>query len=133
MRSFHLSANEKLAAYGAAAVLIGGFVGFWTGALGLLAMVASIGMLAVVFRSRKGNRGSIMLALGGVAGVVLVFGLLGRLGSIGLMLTAAPVPTIFYLVAICGGVVMAWAGWREFSTPATTGSSGDNGGERPST
>ncbi len=132
MRSFHLSANEKLAAYGAAAVLIGGFVGFWTGALSLLAMLASIGMLAVVFRSRKGNRGSIMLALGGVAGVVLVFGLLGRLGSIGLMLTAAPVPTIFYLVAICGGVVMAWAGWLEFSTPDTTGNV-DNDEERTST
>ena len=132
MRSFHLSANEKLAAYGAAAVLIGGFVGFWTGALGLLAMLASIGMLAVVFRWQKRNRGSIMLALGGVAAVALVFGLLGRLGSIGLMLTAAPVPTIFYLVAICGGLVMAWAGWLEFSTPATSGSSVDNGDERPS-
>ncbi len=126
MRSFHLTPNEKLAAYGAAAVLVGGFVGFWTGALGLLAMLAAIGMLVVVFRWQRSHRGSIMLALGGIAGAVLVVGLLGRLGSIGLMLTAAPVPTIFYFVAVCGGIVMAWAGWREFSSSSATGRPSDS-------
>lgn len=116
-----LSSNEKLAVYGAAAVIIGGLVGFGTNGLGILAVIAAIGLLAVVFLPQlspsttlPGSRGSLMVALGGLAAAVLVLGLLSRLSIIGFMLANAALPTLFYLIAIGGGVVMAWAGWREF-------------------
>lgn len=124
MKSSRLASNAKVAVYGAAAVLIGGLVGFGTGAAGIVAMIAALGMLVVVYRTPTAltaSRGLLMLALGGLAGVVLVIGLLGRLGSIGLMLANAVIPTIFYLVAVGGGVAMAWAGWHEFQAPSPIG------------
>lgn len=116
-----LSSNEKLAVYGSVAVIIGGLVGFGTSGLGILSVIAAIGMLAVIFLPQMspsttlpGSRGSLLVALGGIAAVVLILGLLGRLGSIGFMLASAAVPTLFYLIAVAGSVLMAWAGWQAF-------------------
>lgn len=115
----NLGSNEKLAVYGAVAVILGGLLGFGT-RLGIVAIIAAVGMLIVVFLSHRspptrlpGSQGSLMLTFGGLAAFVLVLGLIGRVTSIGFMFANAAVLTLFYLVAVGGGVVMAWAGWRE--------------------
>jgi hypothetical protein len=112
-----LSSNEKLAVYGSAAVIIGGIVGYGYG-VGLLAVLAAIAMLAIVFLPQMspttnlpGSKGSLMLVAGGVAGVVLVLALLMYLG---VMFAFFGISDLFFLIAVAGGVVMAWAGWQEF-------------------
>lgn len=116
-----LSKNDKLAVYGSAAVIIGGLVGIGAAGLGILAIVAAVGMLAVVFLPQMspgtnlpGSKGSLMLILGGVAAVILVLGLLSILSALGILLQFGGLNTIFYLIAVAGGVLMAWAGWQEF-------------------
>lgn len=118
-----LGQNEKLAVYGSAAVIIGGLVGIGAAGLGIVAVLAAVGMLAVVFLPQMsagtnlpGSKGSLMLVLGGVAGVILVLGLLTVLSALGFMLSFAPLAMLFYLVAVAGGVLMAWAGWQEFQS-----------------
>lgn len=112
-----LTQNEKLATYGALAVLVGGLVGYSYG-LTILAVLAAVGMLAIVFLPQlsagtklPGSRGSLMLIAGAVAGVILV---LAFLIYMGIVFTAFGVRDFFFLIAVAGGVLMAWAGWREF-------------------
>ncbi len=131
-----LSQTEKLAAYGSVAVIVGGLVGIGAAGLGILAVLAAVGMLALVFLPQfspgtnlPGSKGSLMLILGGVAAVVLVLGLLSVISAVGLMLQYAALNTIFYLVAVAGGVLMGWAGWQEFQSEGgkfQVGSSGSN-------
>jgi len=114
-----LSQNEKLATYGAIAVVVGGLVGYSYG-LTILAVLAAVAMLVIVFLPQMsagtklpGSKGSLMLIAGGVAGVVLVLALLLYIGTI---FTAFNFRDLFFLVAVAGGVVMAWAGWQEFQS-----------------
>lgn len=136
-----LGRNEKLAIYGSAALIIGGILGYSYG-LTVLGMLAAIAMLAVVFlpqlspgTSLPGSRGSLMLAVGGFAAVVMVVALLQAIG--GVLLLNTNLRDILFLVAVAGGVLMAWAGWQEFhgeggrfqlgaspSSPAASGSPG---------
>ena len=116
-----LGQNEKLATYGSLAVIGGALVGLGAAGLGFIAVLAAIGMLAVVFLPQlspstnlPGSRGTLMLVLGAVAAVILVLGFLSVLSAIGALLQHAFVSTLFYLIAVAGGVVMAWAGWNEF-------------------
>ncbi|MGI8658038.1 MAG: hypothetical protein ACR2K4_04610 [Candidatus Limnocylindria bacterium] len=116
-----LSKNDKLAVYGSAAVIIGGLVGIGAAGLGILAILAAVGMLAVVFLPQMspgtnlpGSKGSLMLLLGGIAAAVLVLGLLSILSALGILLQFGGLNTLFYLIAVAGGVLMAWAGWQEF-------------------
>ena len=116
-----LSSNEKLATYGAVAVIVGGLVGIGTAGLGIVSVLAAVGMLAVVFLPQlspgtnlPGSRGTLMLVLGGIAAVILVLGLLSVIGAIGFLMQYAIFNTLFYLIAVAGGVLMAWAGWQEF-------------------
>lgn len=118
-----LSQNEKLALYGAVAVIVGAVLGYGASGLGILALLAAIAMLAILFLPQMspttrlpGSKGSLMLIAGGVAGVVLVLGLLNLLAVLGALLRSSAVPTIFYLIAVIGGVLMAWAGWQEFQS-----------------
>ena len=112
-----LSQNEKLAVYGAAAVIVGGLVGYSYGVT-VLAVLAAIALLAVVLLPQlsagtklPGSRGSLMLLTGGVAGVVLVLAFVLYIGTI---FTAFNIRDLFFLIAVAGGVVAAWAGWQEF-------------------
>lgn len=118
-----LGQNEKLAVYGAAGVIIGGLVGIGAAGLGIVAVLAAIGMLAVVFLPQMsagtnlpGSKGSLMLVLGAIAAIILVLGLLTVLTALGFMLNFAPIATIFYLIAVAGGILMGWAGWQEFQS-----------------
>ncbi len=112
-----LSQTEKLAVYGSAAVIVGGLVGYSYGVT-ILAVLAAIGMLAIVFLPQMspgtnlpGSKGSLMLIAGGVAGVVL---LLAALMYLGIIFTNTDIRDIFFIVAVVGGVVMVWAGWQAF-------------------
>jgi hypothetical protein len=116
-----LSANEKLAVYGAIATLIGGAVGGTVSFLGWLALLAAIGVLAVVFLPQlspqtnlPGSSGSLLLLLGGIAAVIMVLALLSIIGFLGFYFSAAPISAILFLIAVAGAVVMAWAGWQAF-------------------
>lgn len=116
-----LSSNEKLAVYGSVAVVVGGIVGGLISALGWIAILAAIGMLAVVFLPQlspqtnlPGSKGSLMLVCGAVAAIVAVLGLLTIISVLGVYLQFAALNAIFYLIAVAGAVVMAWAGWQEF-------------------
>ncbi len=113
-----LSSNEKLAVYGSVAVIIGGLIGFY--GVGLLAVLAAIAMLAIVFLPQMspstnlpGSKGSLMLLAGGVAAVVLV---LSVLAYSGILFAFSSVSAILFLVAVVGGLLMAWAGWQEFQS-----------------
>lgn len=118
-----LDQNEKLAAGGAVAVIIGGLVGYsygWT----ILAILAAFAVLAVIFLPQlspgtnlPGSRGSLLLVTGGVAAVVLVLALLVYLSVI---FTDFNFRDLFFLVAVVGGVVAAWAGWQEFRAEGGT-------------
>lgn len=114
-----LNRNEKLAVYGSVAVILHGLNG-WGYSFGLtvLAIPAAIAMLAVVllpiFRpSTKlpGSRGSLMLLVGGIAGVILVLSLVLYFGDV---ITAFDLRDLFFLIVVAGGILMAWVGWREF-------------------
>ena len=113
-----LGQNEKLAVYGSAALIIGGVVGYSYG-LTALGILAAIAMLAVVFLPQfspgmalPGSRGSLMVAVGGLAGVVMVLALLQAVA--GVLFVNTNLRDLFFLVAVAGGVLMAWAGWQEF-------------------
>jgi hypothetical protein len=116
-----LSSNEKLAVYGSVAALVGGLVGGTVSSLGWLAFLAAIAMLAVVFMPQfsptttlPGSKGSLMLILGAVAGIIMVLGFLSIIGLLGYYFDFSPINAIFFLIGVIGGVVMAWAGWQEF-------------------
>lgn len=138
-----LSPNEKLAVYGSVAVIVGALVGGTVSALGWLALLAAVAMLAIVFLPQlspmtalPGSKGSLMLVAGGVAAVVLVLGLLTIISVIGYYFQVFPVNAIFFLAAVVGGVVMGWAGWQEFQAEGGTfrlGSGGAGGGSPPPT
>lgn len=113
-----LSSNEKLAVYGSIAVIVGGLVGFY--GVGLIAVLAGIAMLVIVFLPQMspsttlpGSKGSLMLLVGGIAAVVLVLSLLVYSG---VLFAFAGISSILFLVAVAGGLLMAWAGWQEFQS-----------------
>lgn len=113
-----LSQNEKLAIYGSVALIIGGVVGYSYG-LTALGILAAIVMLVVVFLPQfspgtnlPGSRGSLMVAVGGLAGVAMVLALLSAMT--GVLFVNMNFRDILFLIAVAGGLLMAWAGWREF-------------------
>ena len=116
-----LSSNDKLAVYGAVAVIVGGLVGLGAAAYGVVAVLAAVGALLVVFLPQlspatnlPGSKGSLLLVLGAIAAIILVLGFLNVLGALGFLLQFAAISTLFYLIAVAGSVLMAWAGWQAF-------------------
>jgi hypothetical protein len=115
-----LNQNEKLAVYGSAALIVGGVVGYSYG-LTALGILAAIAMLVVVFLPQlssttklPGSRGSLMVAIGGLAGAAMALALLSALA--GALLVNTNFRDIAFLVAVVGGLLMAWAGWQEFQS-----------------
>ncbi len=113
-----LDQNERMAAFGAIAVLLAGLISNWGGLL-FLAILAAIGMLVIVFLPQfsaqtalPGSKGSLMAAAGILAAASAVITMLqwiGFLGSFGFN-------SIMFLVAVVGALVMAWAGWQELQS-----------------
>jgi hypothetical protein len=117
-----LNSNEKLAVFGAIASVIGPIlatVGFGFG-VGWLTLILALAMLAIVFMPQlspqtqlPGSKGSLMLVVGGIAGVSAALALLSSLGWLGLFGTNI-VWVLGWLIGIAGGLLMGWAGWQEF-------------------
>jgi hypothetical protein len=117
-----LNGNEKLAVYGAIASVVGPILatfGFGFG-VGWLTLLLAIAMLAIVFMPQlspstqlPGSKGSLMLIVGGIAGVSAALALLSSIGLLGLF-GANIVFVVGWLLGIAGGLLMGWAGWQEF-------------------
>ena len=114
-----LDQNEKLAVYGAAALVIAGLISAY-GGLMWLGILAAIAMLAVVFLPQlspstnlPGSKGTLMATLGFIAAAAAVITLLQWIQYFGALLGGAMFSTILLLVATAGAAVMAWAGWQE--------------------
>ncbi|MBA2634120.1 MAG: hypothetical protein H0U86_14160 [Chloroflexi bacterium] len=121
-----LNSNERLAFWGAILSIVGTIltvVGFGGGAGGLwLTFILALAMIAILFlptwspqTSLPGSKGSLMLVVGGIAGIGALLGLLALLGVIG-FLGNYPLYIIGLLVGIAGGLMMGWGGWLEFQS-----------------
>ena len=115
-----LGQNEKLALYGSLALIVGGIVGYTYG-IGGLGILAALAMLLIIFlpqlspgTSLPGTHGSLMVAAGGLAGVSMALALLSAFASN--ILSNLDFRDIFFLLAVVGGLLMAWAGWQEFQS-----------------
>jgi hypothetical protein len=116
-----LTQNDKTAALASAVLVVAGLIAastYTTYALTWLAILAAVAMLLVVLQPQiapnanlPGSKGRLMLALGGIAGVIMVFALLTTFGFIFLAFGSAD---ILFLAAILAGLVMAWTGWTAF-------------------
>lgn len=116
-----LSATEKMAVYASAVVAI---LGLWSfsnawGSLMLLAVLAGIGMLLVLFAPGvlpntrlPGSNGSLMLVTGGVAAVIWAFTALSYIGWIFGHLATFDV--LQFLVGLVAALGMGWFGWQAF-------------------
>jgi hypothetical protein len=111
-----LSSNDKLAAVGAVVAIVGSLVSFGAGPYGVL---TGILMLIIVFLPQfspttklPGSKGSLMLIVGGVAGI----------GALLTLIAWLPYLTVFGgyfiggLAGIVGGLLMGWASWKEFQS-----------------
>ena len=118
MNFSQLSANEKLATYGAVALVILGIVSNW-GGLMWVAVLAGIGALAVIFlpqlsptTSLPGSKGTLLVTLGGIAAAGAVIEILRFLNYF--VNTLDDWQTWSFAIALVGAVVLAWAGWQIF-------------------
>ncbi len=122
-----LSQNDKTAALASAVLVVAGLIAastYTTYALTWLAILAAVAMLLVVLQPQiapkanlPGSKGRLMLALGGIAGVIMLFALLTTLGFI---FVAFGFADILFLAAILAGLVMAWTGWTAFQAEGGT-------------
>jgi hypothetical protein len=112
-----LSSNDKIAAIGAVAAIVGALLSFGGG--GSFGLLTGLVMLVIVFLPQfspstklPGSKGSLMLIVGGVAGVAALLSLLAILPYLGL------IGGYFFglLLSIIGGLLMGWASWREFQS-----------------
>lgn len=115
-----LGQNEKLAVYGAIALIVGGVVGYSYG-LTALGILAALAMLVIIFLPQlsagtklPGSRGSLMVAAGAVGGVAMALALLQAIT--GALFVNTNVRDILFLVAVAGAALMAWAGWQELQS-----------------
>jgi hypothetical protein len=109
-----LSSNDKLAAIGAVLAIVGSVVSFGAGPYGVLTGIA---MLVIIFLPQfspstklPGSKGSLMLIVGGAAGIGALLTLLAWLPY----LTIIGGYFIGGLISIVGGLLMGWASWRTF-------------------
>ncbi|MDP9468175.1 MAG: hypothetical protein M3P32_05470 [Chloroflexota bacterium] len=117
-----LSASDRMAAFAAIAIVVGGAVaastypGHW--GVTWLGVVLGLVMLAILFLPQMnpntklpGSKGSLMVAVGGVAAVLMAFLLLT---TIAFTFNGFDLPSLLFLVAVAGGLAMGWFGWQAF-------------------
>jgi hypothetical protein len=113
-----LSANEKMAVYSAVVLVLAGVISNW-GGLMWLSVLAGIAVLAVVFLPQfspatklPGSKGSLLVALGGIAAAGAVIEFLRFLSYF--FHTLDDYQTWLFAVASIAAVVLLWTGWKEF-------------------
>lgn len=131
-----LGQNEKLAAIGAVAAIVGPILasaGFGFGAGGLT-LILALAMLAIVFLPQlspqtqlPGSKGSLMVIVGGIAAISAALALLSSIGWI-TYFGSNFVNVIGWLIGIGGGLLMGWAGWQEFQAEGGKLQFGTSGG-----
>ena len=117
-----LNASEKLAVYGALATVIGSVVaassypGHW--GVTWLGAILGLAMLAIVFLPQlspgtklPGKKGTLMLAVGGVAALLMAYVLLS---TFSFTFEGFDISSLLFLLAVAGALVMGWAGWQAF-------------------
>lgn len=123
-----LSASEKLAVSGATATVIGGVVaassypGHW--GVTWIAAILGLAMLAVILvpplaptAKLPGKKGSLMIAVGGLAAALMAFVLLT---TIDFTFQDFDLPSLLFLLAVAGALVMGGAGWQAFQSEGGT-------------
>jgi hypothetical protein len=116
-----LSSNEKLAAIGAVAAIVGALLSFGGG--GTFTLLTGVAMLVIVFLPQfspnttlPGSKGSLMLIVGGVAGIAALLSLLAILTVLGAFALYGGLWFVGLLLSTAGGLLMGWAAWREFQS-----------------
>ena len=116
-----LSSNEKLAAIGAVLAIVGALLSFGGG--GTFTLLTGVAMLIIVFLPQfspsttlPGSKGSLMLIVGGVAGLAAVLSLLAILAVLGAFALYGGLWFIGLLLSTAGGLLMGWASWKEFQS-----------------
>jgi hypothetical protein len=114
-----LSSNEKLAAIGAVAAIVGALLSFGGG--GTFTLLTGVAMLIILFLPQfspnttlPGSKGSLMLIVGGVAGIAALLSLLAILTVLGAFALYGGLWFIGLLLSTAGGLLMGWASWKEF-------------------
>lgn len=110
-----LSSNEKLAAIGAVAAILGALLSFGGG--GSFGVLTGVAMLLIIFLPQfspstklPGSKGSLMIVVGGVSALGALLALLAWLPYLGLFGGVF----IGLLLGIAGQLLMGWASWKEF-------------------
>jgi hypothetical protein len=134
-----LSSNEKLAVYGSIAAIVGVLIASFLAGLAWVTLLAGIAMLVVIFLPQlsagtplPGKKGSLMFLVGLIAGVPAVLALLTTVTQLGAYLEIWAVQTLFLLLGVAGGLIMAWAGWQEFQAEGGSFQLGSSGTASPS-
>jgi hypothetical protein len=122
MNTSKFSASERLALYGAVATVVGATIAaasyprHW--GLTWLAAILGLAMLAITFLPQlspttklPGNKGSLMLVVGGVAGLLMA---IVFLTTFTFTFEGFDLQSLLFLVAVAGALVMARAGWQAF-------------------
>ena len=114
-----LSSNEKLAAIGAVAAIVGALLSFGGG--GTFTLLTGVAMLIILFlppfspnTTLPGSKGSLMLIVGGVAGIAALLSLLAILTVLGAFALYGGLWFVGLLLSTAGGLLMGWASWKEF-------------------
>lgn len=134
-----LTQNEKVAAIAAAVTIVGGAVAassYRTWGPAWLGVIAGVAMLVVIFlpqmsagTSLPGSKGTLMLIAGGIGGLIMAFMLLTTLNF---TFTDFDASSVMFLLAVAGGLVMAWTGWQAFQAEGGKFTIGSSGGSSPS-
>ena len=123
-----LNGNERLAAYGAIASIVGPILASlnFVFGVGFFTLILALAMLAIVFMPQwsptttlPGSKGSLMLVVGGIAAASAALALLGSIGWLGFFGTNV-IFVLGWLIGIAGGLLMGWAGWQEFQAEGAT-------------
>lgn len=118
----NLGSTDRMAAIGGAATVVGSGVaaatypGHW--GVTWLAVLLGVGMLIIIFLPQMspttklpGKKGSLMLAVGGVAAVLMAFVLLT---TFSFTFTFFDLASLMFLVGAAGALLMGWSGWQAF-------------------
>jgi hypothetical protein len=130
-----LSANEKMAVYSAVVLVLAGVISNW-GGLMWLSVLAGIAVLAVVFMPQfspatklPGSKGSLLVALGGIAAAGAAIEFLRFLSYF--FHTLDDYQTWLFAVALIAAVVLLWTGWKEFQAEGGKFQMGTTGAAAP--
>ncbi|HEV8252201.1 MAG TPA: hypothetical protein VGQ66_02365 [Candidatus Limnocylindria bacterium] len=113
-----LSANEKMAVYSSAVLVLAGIISNWGGLL-WLSVLAGIAVLAVVFLPQvspttklPGSTGTLLVSLGAVAAAGAVIEILRYLSYF--FSTLDDWQTWMFAIALIAALYLFWTGWQAF-------------------